>query len=818
MRKKVVWLPYDFDTAIGINNEGALTFSYNLEDTDKTESGADVYNGQNSVMWNNLRDAFGDELMTMYKQLRSDGVLSYELVEKMFEEHQEKWPEAIFNEDAAFKYIIPLTNPEDGKPTGAYLSMLQGSKADQRKWWLYNRFRYIDSKYNAGDALSDVIQLRGYAKANITVTPYADIYPSVKYGSYLVQKRGARGVESTLVCPLDNVNDTEIYIYSASQLSSVGDLSGLMVGFADFSMGTKLQNLKIGDSSSTFENKNLNELYVGTNTLLKTLDVRNCTALGTGDMRTVDVSGCSNIEELYFDNTKIQGLTLPDGGVIRKLHLPSTMINLTILNQKNITDFTLPSYSNISTLRLENVSSTINEIEILRAIPANARVRLIGLYYEAADAAEISGILDLLDGMRGLDENGNNVEKAQVSGTIHTSSLTGAEIASFNERYPYLTVAADHTSSVLRYYNGSTLVQEETILDGGDGTYTGTTPTKSQDAQYTYTFAGWSKGDDNTVDSDALTNVVADRNVYACYTGTLRKYTAIFVRASVDGGGTLYTQIDIPYGTMPTYGGVTPTTIRGNEPDYTFNGWKPALSGITGDTTYTAAFLDNTSVARRLITKKIDTVSNNKVISIGAYAFAGCYYLENVDLPAATSIGVNAFYNCKQIKSVSFPLVTTIEHDAFNACSNLESADFPLLASVPLSCFSGCFMLKSVNLASAKSISTSAFVNCKVLTTVNVPEVETVANSAFSACEALEYIDLPAVKRIEGYAFYNCKKLKTVILRSDTMVKLVNYNAFTTSSNVVFYVPDDLVDSYKTDSIWKAYATRIKQISELPTT
>ena len=32
MKKKIVFLPYDFDTAIGINNEGALVFSYNLED------------------------------------------------------------------------------------------------------------------------------------------------------------------------------------------------------------------------------------------------------------------------------------------------------------------------------------------------------------------------------------------------------------------------------------------------------------------------------------------------------------------------------------------------------------------------------------------------------------------------------------------------------------------------------------------------------------------------------------------------------------------------------------------------------------------
>lgn len=28
--KKVVFLPYDMDTAIGINNEGALVFSYTL--------------------------------------------------------------------------------------------------------------------------------------------------------------------------------------------------------------------------------------------------------------------------------------------------------------------------------------------------------------------------------------------------------------------------------------------------------------------------------------------------------------------------------------------------------------------------------------------------------------------------------------------------------------------------------------------------------------------------------------------------------------------------------------------------------------------
>lgn len=127
--KKVVFLPYDFDTAIGINNEGSLVFSYNLEDIDQTDSGADVFNGQQSVLWKNLRAAFSDEIATMYKELRSTGALSYDKVEQMFEEHQAKWPEAIFNEDAYYKYLQPLIN--DG--SGAYLPMLQGSKAEQRK-------------------------------------------------------------------------------------------------------------------------------------------------------------------------------------------------------------------------------------------------------------------------------------------------------------------------------------------------------------------------------------------------------------------------------------------------------------------------------------------------------------------------------------------------------------------------------------------------------------------------------------------------------------------------------------------------------------
>lgn len=576
---KWIWFPYDMDTAIGINNEGALVFDYSLEDIDKVE-GANVFNGQESVLWVNVRAAFHDEIAALYQTLRSGGKLSYAAVEQRFENHQAKWPEAVFNEDAWYKYLAPLVE----KGNAAYLSMLQGSKAEQRKWWLYNRFRYIDSKYNAGDALADFVMLRAYAKGDITVTPYADIYASIKYASYLVQKRALRGASYTLECPLDAFNDTEIYIYSSSQLKSVGDLSALMVGYADFSQATRLQSLKLGDSATTYSNTNLTSLTLGNNILLKTLDVRNCPNL----TQTVDLSGCSNLEHVYFDGAGIPGVNLPAGGIMKTLHLPETVTNLTIINQKGITDFVMPNYANITTLRLENVGDLVDSQAILEAIQTNSRVRLIGINWQCDSIEDALALCTILDGMRGLDENGNNMDTAQVSGTIHVPTLTGAQMADIQSRYPSITVTYDHITSYCYFYNydGSTLLYTATCTDTSDAVYGGSTPARTSTAQYSYTFAGWGLMPNGSVNPDALKNVSADRKVYAIMTATIRKYTVYFY----NGSTVLQTVSNVPYGGSATYTGTTPVSPDGSADDYPFEGWNPEPKNITGNTYCYAKF------------------------------------------------------------------------------------------------------------------------------------------------------------------------------------------------------------------------------------
>ena len=576
LRKRCVMLPYDMDTAIGINNEGSLVFSYNLEDIDKTDKGADVFNGQQSVLWKNVRAAFFEELKEMYQKLRSTGALSYDKVERMFEEHQAKWPEAIFNEDAYFKYLAPLID----EGSAAYLSMLQGSKAEQRKWWLWNRFKYIDSKYNAGDSLTDVITLRGYAKGNITVTPYADIYATVKYGSYLVQQRAARNLPVELVCPLDNVNDTEIYVYSASQLASVGDLSALKVGYAEFSLATRLQELKLGDPDANYSNTNLQELYLGNNILLRKLDVRNCPSLAV----PIDASGCIALEEAYFEGTSITALSLVNGGVMKKLHLPGSITNLTIRNHPMLNDLSVASYNNLTTVWLENLSGSVDMKAIVAQIPTGCRLRLIGFEWTADSASELMSWITTLDTMRGLDENGDNTAKAQIGCTVHIDTISGADLAYIENNYPGITVDYQNVRSTVKFYteDGSTLLYETMVSGGEDVTYGGSSvPYKSSTDQYKYTFAGWSRTPGGEADPEALLNIGGDRNLYAAYAATLQTYVVKFLN---DDKTTLQVKYDIPYGGSASYTGETPVSSLGDASLFPFVDFKSAPTNITGYT------------------------------------------------------------------------------------------------------------------------------------------------------------------------------------------------------------------------------------------
>jgi hypothetical protein len=582
---KWLWLFYDADSSIGTDNKGNLTFEYWMEDIDLTEAGDPVFNGQNNVFWSNLRECFADEIRDEYRRLRTEigadgkALLSYDKVNELFTAHQSQWSEAIFNEDAWRKAVEPLEKANDPQ----YLPMQQGKKEQHFKHWMYNRFRYLDSKFETGAALDDEnrIMMRAHAQGNIKLTSYINMYGQVYFNAARDEHRMMRDQEYEFVWKAEGAEDAVIGVNSAPMITSLGDLSPLMLEYCHIQYASHLTELKLGDGAEGYVNDNLNSITLGNNRLLKKLDVRNCTKL----TQSVDASGCTNIEEVYFDGSSIAALSLPNGGNLKKLHLPATVTNLTLRNQTKMEEFVMPSYGNITTLRLENVASCVDGWSILNAIPANSRVRMIGFDLTQSSPEAVLELYDHLDTMRGLDENGNNMDTAQMSGTIRIDSLTGAQLSEMQSRYPSIKIVYQHITSNLYFYNdtGSTLLYTCACVDGADGKYSGSTPTKTATAQYSYTFAGWSKTKGGSVDSTALKAVTTDRNVYAVFTATVRTYTVYWY----NGDTLLETDTGVPYGTTPTYNGEDPVDETSGRP---FTGWNPKVAPIVGNTTYSAVF------------------------------------------------------------------------------------------------------------------------------------------------------------------------------------------------------------------------------------
>jgi hypothetical protein len=245
-------------------------------------------------------------------------------------------------------------------------------------------------------------------------------------------------------------------------------------------------------------------------------------------------------------------------------------------------------------------------------------------------------------------------------------NITGSQLATIKERYPDLNVVYENIASFLYFYDdaGENVLQILEVKNGGDGVYTGETPTKESTAQYEYTFAGWSKTIGGSVDSDALLNVETDRSVYAVFTATVRTFTVRFYNE-----GTLYHTVEnVPYG-----GSATLPADPVKEGEWAFTGWKPEPSNITADTDCYAQFKSTAVYYTKLIDRTINECTNAMATSVGRNAFTDCKSLTKVKFLSATSIAMNAFGYCIALTTADFHALTSINSYAFYTCRSLAT-------------------------------------------------------------------------------------------------------------------------------------------------
>lgn len=114
---------------------------------------------------------------------------------------------------------------------------------------------------------------------------------------------------------------------------------------------------------------------------------------------------------------------------------------------------------------------------------------------------------------------------------------------------------------------------------------------------------------------------------------------------------------------------------------------------------------------------------------------------------------------------------------------------------------------------------------------VILPNAKSVGVGAFYKCSHLYWAEMPAVERIGRIAFDETGSLTTLILGNKSKVVSLDDDVFLTSLHVngqqndyynpngqrdcFIYVPDSMVDAYKSSSDWVEFADQIKPFSAI---
>lgn len=440
---KWYFILYDNDTCLGINNEGVNTFSFNIETGDIVNS-QQVWNGANSTLWKNVSIAYDAELREMYYQMRQSNALTIDKCYNILEKAQsDKWSEVVYNEDGHYKYIDPLIN----QGVGAYLYANQGNRKRHRNWWLSNRFNYMDSRFNAGSFRNDYATMRIYTPPSWgVVTPNADFnislisgqYTTVKYGSYLVSKRGNNNDIVTIKSPNIVFNDTETIIYGISNIKSLGDLSNKYAGTVDLSKALLLESIYLGSGEEGYSNKNLHSLYIGNNKSLKILDVRNCSNFN----QPIDLSLCDNINTVKATGTIIQSITFPKAGNLQTLYLPNSTTSIILGDQPSLNDFLLESIDNVIEINIgkNNIGYELVKKCLLSPSKKLNTVRLSDI--DIRNESNLNTLIKIIK-FNGFDVNGNNIPNSYISGKFHSLIVTPNQLQKVNKAFPDLQITYD---------------------------------------------------------------------------------------------------------------------------------------------------------------------------------------------------------------------------------------------------------------------------------------------------------------------------------------------------------------------------------------
>lgn len=179
-------------------------------------------------------------------------------------------------------------------------------------------------------------------------------------------------------------------------------------------------------------------------------------------------------------------------------------------------------------------------------------------------------------------------------------------------------------------------------------------------------------------------------------------------------------------------------------------------------------------------------------------ALAGLIDRSLTNITINTNVGKYAFYGCTNLKRVVILNgVTVIGSNAFNGCSNLEYIKFP---------------------QSLITVSSYALGGCSKLESVDLQNVTFFADNAFNSALLLKTLKVNVKTTFGGNALRN-SKIEKLVLANDNMSILqgtLGTNTPIADGTGYIYVPNALLEDYKTATNWVTYSDQFRAIEDYP--
>lgn len=426
------WRLDDADTIFPIDNQGQDRKPYWCEMHDYYDNGQPIWNGETSVFWNLLEQAFSAEITAGMRKMfaameslcgQSSGTpydKAYAFYKKYFLGIKEYFPATLVNADAKRYELAKIAYDNDSYSNDTDpITQSHGDFYSAETAWIKKRIMYIMSKYNYGlfsaNGTDTIIVRAAGDLIDYDITPAFDMYPAIANGTSIVQgTRTKAGETCRITIDLGGSADQQNAIQAASWLLSIGDwhkknVSGTMV----------------------VRGKRLSELILGSKTDDVIISITGLTLADCGSMQkvllsniatlqgTLDLSTIINIREVYADGTNLSQIKLPNGGGLEVIEYPAnnkyiTFRNFPMLTTEglrigqcavNITDFLIENCPLLKPVQL--LSDIIEAQQSQGTNHVLKHIRAVGFEEEYYTADALNMLAKLADGTyEGLSSEG----------------------------------------------------------------------------------------------------------------------------------------------------------------------------------------------------------------------------------------------------------------------------------------------------------------------------------------------------------------------------------------------------------------------------